>query len=190
MWNDLIAFARSSPGTLVVPVDPHIGETAIDATVAESAGCDVLKDFTAVAQWIIANDGGRRLVVGTFLYADGALFSRLAAAADVAVAAVCRARPGTALMGLCSPTEVFNVPESAQAEAKRRYATFGLHTPWERTVGAISRNRYLEQNVAEQVAGHLVQDSQVWSQGRHTRQVHSSLCAATSPVTPTSDNRS
>jgi hypothetical protein len=164
MWTSLIAYARASPGTLVLPISNSVDGAASDAAIAEAAGCDVLKDMASIVQWVL-NNSTQRLVVGTFLYADGALFSRLAAAADVVVTLLCQARPTTALMGLCSPTEVFSVPEAAQAEARSRYYSITVHTPWERAIGVVSRHRYLEQNAAEIAGDHLVQDSQVWSQG-------------------------
>ena len=105
-------------------------------------------------------------MLGSFLYADGSLFARLAAAADAVVAAVCAALPSTALAGLCSPTEVFSVPAAASAAARARHAALSLHTPWERALTALSRSRYLDPNVATNVGGVLVQDSLVWQQAR------------------------
>ena len=82
-------------------------------------------------------------IVGTFLYADGGIFLRLSAAADAVTKAICVARPDTAMISLCSPTEVFTVPAEASEAANNRYESFTLHTPWERAVGSLSGNRYV-----------------------------------------------
>lgn len=180
MWAELVAFAEATPGRLIIPTRTDSGR-----------GCDVLSDFSTVAEWIVETAAtyapGRRICLGTFLYADGGTFARLAVAADAVTAAVCAARPDTAHVSLCSPTECFSVPEEARAEAARRYSTVSVHTPWMRAVEAISRKRYLERNtpqrilrttaaaaaeekqegdhsvVKEEVA--FLQDSYVWQQG-------------------------
>ena len=51
------------------------------------------------------HSGASYFVLGTFLYADGGIFLRLSAAADAVTKAICVARPDTAMISLCSPTE-------------------------------------------------------------------------------------
>jgi len=171
MWEDLVTFAKASPGRLVVPTR---GETP-----AAARGCDMLVDFSAMSQWIVKTaeqvSPGRRICLGTFLYADGGIFPRLAVAADALAIAVCAARPDTALMSLCSPTECYAVPEEARAEAAKRYAALSVHTPWMRAVETVSAGRYLQRNAPRLVvaakgdggdgSGGYLQDSYVWSQG-------------------------
>ena len=163
MWDALSQYARQTPGTLVIPMSHNSPENI--------RGCDILSDFEAIARWIVKNSRGKRIVIGGFLYADGALFSRIAVAADAVIDAVCTLRSDTALISLCSPTEVFSVPKAANEEATQRYTALSIHTPWLRAVGLLSKQRYLEQNVPEQIHAEgtddvfLLQDSQVWQQG-------------------------
>ena len=166
LWEKLIEHAKSTNGTLIMP--KRLGSSTI--------GCNVLTEFIHIAEWIlnVANEQcpGKRIVVATFLYADGALFSRLAVAADAIAAAILSKRPDTALQSLCSPTECFSVPIEANKEASRRYHSLSVHTPWMRLVETISMGRYLERNAPLRVMGvkesgrlHLLQDSFVWQQG-------------------------
>lgn len=160
MWRSLTLFALTTPGTLVMPLK-QVGGSPV-------RGCNMLSDFGDVAAWIVSESRGRghrRLVLGCFLYADGGLFSRITAAADVVTNVVCEMCPDACLISLCSPTEVFSVPREAAREASRRFNSLTLHTPWERAVGMASRGRYLEQNRAVPAHGILLQDSLVWSQG-------------------------
>jgi hypothetical protein len=75
MWAALEEFAAASPGKLIIPTSTsstgNVGgkDEAVD-------GCNVLTDFEGVADWIVGNSGGSRIVLGSFLYADGALFAR------------------------------------------------------------------------------------------------------------------
>ena len=104
VWNRLIAYAETTNGTLLIPV----------RKAREDAGCNVLTEFLDIALWILEvadrRTSGKRIVMATFLYADGAVFSRLAVAADAIARAVIAKRPDTALQSLCSPTECFSVP--------------------------------------------------------------------------------
>ena len=166
VWNRLIAYAETTNGTLLIPV----------RKAREDAGCNVLTEFLDIALWILEvadrRTSGKRIVMATFLYADGAVFSRLAVAADAIARAVIAKRPDTALQSLCSPTECFSVPSEANEEASRRYESFDVHTPWMRAVETLSMGRYLERNQPLRVRGaegservHLLQDSFVWQQG-------------------------
>ena len=159
MWNNLTNYAETTCGTLVCPLSEN-----------NVRGCDILTDFEAISRWIIECSIGKRIVIGSFLYADGGLFVRIAVAADALIKAVCKVRKDTALINLCTPTAVFVVPKEANAEATRRYNELSIHTPWKRAVETLSNNRYLEQNapmkiVADNGDEFLLQDSQVWQQG-------------------------
>lgn len=169
-WAPLVAYARASPGRLIVPV--AVGDSSRlsgvpeeDEELCAAAGADVLVNWAEIAKWMVTSAGSQRLVIGSYLYADAGLFTRISMAADAIVSAVCAARPDTALASICSPTEVFSVPAEANAEARRRYRTWNVHTPWQRAFGAASGYRYLEENIPQNVNGHLIQDSQCWQQG-------------------------
>jgi hypothetical protein len=161
MWDSLADYAKTTCGTLVVPMSE--GDSV--------RGCDILTDFESIARWIVRQSKNKRIVIGGFLYADGGLFTRIAVAADVVINAVCRARTDTALVSLCSPTEVFSVPKEANEEARRRYEALSIHTPWKRAVEILSSARYLQQNAPQKIDANngvdsfLLQDSQVWQQG-------------------------
>ena len=197
VWRRLIAVARASPGRLVVPVraahgrppPPGPGPDAGPDTpewLTEHGGCDLLADAPAVAAWIATQAPSSPLVVGTYVYLDGALFARVAAASDAILAAVCAARggaraaAGVTIAHLLSPTEAHVVPEEAAAAARARGQQLSLHSVWEQPIRVLSRERYLEPNrptAVPQADGSLpplrVQDSFVWQQVRMKRAHHS-----------------
>lgn len=134
-----------------------------------------------VTEWLVNRVApGKQLVLGSYVYLDGALFTRVAVATDAITATVLqrrgpwgRGQGGVALAHLCSPTEVHFVPAAARAAAMKRYSDVGVNTLWEKPVEVLSRGRYLERNQATEVkcglgkdsGRHLyVQDSIVWSQ--------------------------
>ena len=176
-WQRLVAHARATAGTLVVPVPANIRDVdgaspQNDARVCEAAGVDLMRDAPAAARWVLAHapHGGARLAIGSFVYLDGGAFVKVAAAADAVIEAVCAARGDparTAVCSLCSPTEVHFPPLEARAAARAAFASRPLPGAlWEGPLRTLSRGRYLAANDAEEVgSGLLMQDSVVWQQG-------------------------
>jgi hypothetical protein len=125
IWERVLAAARSSGGTLVVPVahggpgQPQAPES--DDALAQRAGLDLISDVPAVAGWLAAVDGP--LVLGHYVYADGGTNVRLSAAVDALTVRLQAERDDVALAFLATPTDVFAVPADAVAQSVRGYAT-------------------------------------------------------------------
>jgi hypothetical protein len=144
--------ARRSAGTLLVPVaagDPgearpqaadgealaqragldltdialvhQAGLDLTDDALAQRAGLDLTNDAPAVADWLAAAEGP--LVLGNYVYADGAANVRVSSAVDALTVRLQAARPDVALAFLATPTDVFAVPGDAVAQSARAYAT-------------------------------------------------------------------
>ena len=73
------------------------------------------------ADWLAAMDGP--LVLGNYVYADGAANVRLCSAVDALTVRLRAGRGDTALAFLATPTDVFAVPAEAVAQSARAYAT-------------------------------------------------------------------
>jgi hypothetical protein len=125
IWERLLDTARRSGGTLLVPVaaDNASGQAQpeSDGDIAQRAGLDLITDVPAVADWLAAVDGP--LVLGNYVYADGAANVRLAAAVDALTMRLQSDRDDLALAFLATPTDVFAVPAEAVAQSVRAYAT-------------------------------------------------------------------
>jgi hypothetical protein len=118
IWERVLAEARRAAGTLLVPVAaPRAGE----ADLARQAGLDLTGDVPAVADWLCGFDGP--LVLGNYVYADGAANVLLSSAVDALTVRVAAARADVALAFLATPTDVFAVPADAVDQAARAYAT-------------------------------------------------------------------
>jgi hypothetical protein len=129
IWARLLTAARASAGTLLVPVaaagaagggtDPEA-----DGRLAQQAGADLVSDVASAADWLAAEDtGAGSLVLGNYVYADGADHVRVAAAVDALTVRVQARRAGVALAFLATPTDVFAVPADAVAQAGRAWAS-------------------------------------------------------------------
>src|SRR3984957_6165622 len=109
IWERVLTDAQRSAGTLVVPA------AAGDGDLAQRAGLDLIADIPAVADWLAAVDGP--LVLGNYVYADGAANVMLASAVDALTVRLTAARGDAALAFLATPPAVFAVPAPARALA-------------------------------------------------------------------------
>ena len=125
IWARVLEMARRSAGTLLVPVtnqesvrpDPPAPD---GEGLAQRAGLDLTDDAPAVADWLAAAEGP--LVLGNYVYADGAANVRVSSAVDALTLRLQAARPDVALAFLATPTDVFAVPGDAVAQSARAYA--------------------------------------------------------------------
>ena len=111
LWERLATDARQRGGRLLVPVQ--------DADSLASAGVDLTTAVPRAAAWL-ASLGGP-LVVGNYVYADGADNVRVSTAVDVLTTDLLARRDDVALSFLATPTDVFAVPREAVEHATRCY---------------------------------------------------------------------
>lgn len=115
IWTRLLGVARRSAGQLVLPT--RSGEAD-----PRAAGVDLLADAPMIAAWLADVAGSDQLVVGNYVYADGATNVRVSTAVDVLSTQLRADRPDTALAFLATPTDVFAVPGDAVRQSTAAYA--------------------------------------------------------------------
>jgi hypothetical protein len=113
IWERVLGLR--SAGTILVPVGGTDAEP-----LARRAGADLVAEVPAVADWLAALPG--HLVLGNYVYADGAANVRVSVAVDVLTARLQDARDDVALGFLATPTDVFAVPGEAVEHSVRAYA--------------------------------------------------------------------
>lgn len=111
VWERVSDTAVAGAGTVVAPA------------VEGRPGADLLADVPALADWLAAQPG--TLVVGNYVYADGATNVRVSTAVDELSRRLLEARDDTALAFLATPTDVFAVPGEAVEQALAGYAGRG-----------------------------------------------------------------
>lgn len=101
-------------GTLVVPVRP-----GGPAPLPRRAGTDLLQEVPALAEWLASLE--QPLVIGNYVYADGADNVRVSVAVDSLTTRLQAELDDVALAFLATPTDVFAVPADAVAQSTRNY---------------------------------------------------------------------
>jgi hypothetical protein len=121
IWQRVLERARRSAGTLLVPVaDRDTVPPPDDEALAQCAGLDLTGEVPVVADWLAGVEGP--LVLGNYVYADGADNVRVASAVDALTVRLRASRGDVALAFLATPTDVFAVPADAVAQSARAYA--------------------------------------------------------------------
>jgi hypothetical protein len=143
LWQPLLDAARRSAGTLHVPVAATADRD--DTRAADSAGADLLTELPDIARWLSGHEG--RLVVGNYVYADGATNLRLSVAVDALTERLRAQHADVAVAGLATPTDVFAVPRDAveHSVAAYRARSAGRRLAG-RTLRALSAGKLLQPN--------------------------------------------
>jgi hypothetical protein len=150
LWERVLKTARQGAGTLEVPITAGAAKTSevtglageAGAGLAQRAGLDLAADLPTVADWLATIEGP--LVLGNYVYADGAANVRVASAVDALTVRLQANRPDLALAFLATPTDVFAVPPEAVEESRRRFATRPMSAKLARTAtgGRLFREAY------------------------------------------------
>lgn len=133
-WLELIQHARSSGGTLLIPIlKSRVPEGSIslsDEVIAQNAGLDICEDAEALAGWVaaLATTRRERIVLGQYAYAPGAKHILVQAVQDALAAAICDRLPANrvALAWLATPTDSTAVPADVLQDSLERFASRGL----------------------------------------------------------------
>ncbi len=124
IWARVLDMAHRSGGTLEIPVaDREAAQrsgASDDDSLAQNAGLDLAGDIPTAADWIASVDGP--LVLGNYVYADGAANVRVSSAVDALTVRLQAARPDVTLAFLATPTDVFAVPDDAVEQSRRAFA--------------------------------------------------------------------
>eukprot|EP01059_Diplonema_ambulator_P003043 TRINITY_DN1269_c0_g1_i1.p1 TRINITY_DN1269_c0_g1~~TRINITY_DN1269_c0_g1_i1.p1 ORF type:complete len:516 (+),score=133.27 TRINITY_DN1269_c0_g1_i1:63-1550(+) len=110
----LIDDAKQTSGTLLVP------------TIDDKLGADVLTQVPEIINWCCSLPSDKTLVIGSYIYLDGEAHVRASIASDLIGQGVVKARKGTILAYLGSPSIAHSFAKEAHQDAAERYDSAGL----------------------------------------------------------------
>jgi hypothetical protein len=114
VWSRVLDTTTRGAGRTLLPV-----ETGTEGSLHQHTGADLVSEVPVVAEWLAALPG--RLVLGNYVYADGADNVRVSMAVDALTTRLLETRDDAALAFLATPTDVFAVPGDAVEQSTRTY---------------------------------------------------------------------
>jgi len=127
VWKMLVTKARDSPGKLIFPLTKTQKQCKTDNELFEAAGCNLLEQPAQISNWLVDLEPKKELTIGFYGYLDGGMHVKLAMAGDAVMKKVSAMRStDTAFAYLCSPTDVFQYPESARNAMDENYTDASL----------------------------------------------------------------
>ncbi|WP_323791606.1 hypothetical protein [Nocardioides sp.] len=121
--------------------------TVVAPALEGRPGADLLADVPTLADWLGEQPG--TLVLGNYVYADGATNVRVSMAVDELSRRLLETRDDTALAFLATPTDVFAVPGEAVDQALAAYAGRGRFSKgFGRPLRTVSGGRLLQRPYA------------------------------------------
>jgi hypothetical protein len=143
LWSRLLETAQRYGGRLHMPVPVSKARASLNP---DFLGADLLHQLPAVAQWLASQPG--RLVLGNYVYADGATNVRVSVAVDALTTHLAKAAPDLTLAFLATPTDVFAVPGEAVAHSTRNYDEPTRLRRLRRPLRMVSAGKLLRRNYA------------------------------------------
>lgn len=122
VWERLLSVAQRSAGRFTFPLKKPQSQCADAKELAQNAGANLITQAPEIANWIASLYPDKKLVLGSYVYLDSAMFVKVSVACDAIMDRVLRARPSTALAMLGTPTDVYVVPEAAQKTARANHS--------------------------------------------------------------------
>jgi hypothetical protein len=159
LWTRLLETAQRYGGRLRLPVPVGKATASVNPDLA---GADLLHQLPAVARWLETQPGS--LVLGNYVYADGATNVRVSVAVDALTEHLLSRRDDLMLAFLATPTDVFAVPGEAVAHSSAAYAEPTGLRRMRRPLRVVSAGRLLRRNYAPGVDPGIC-DSLVAQQG-------------------------
>lgn len=145
LWTRVLDVARKGSGRLTMPVRRDRAGTDL----ATSAGADLLTELPELTAWLAETDGP--LVLGDYVYADGATNLRVAMGVDALTEELLARRSDVALAFLATPTDVFAVPAEAVEHAASGFGQRGALRRMRLPLRAVSGGRLLQRNYPDAV---------------------------------------
>ncbi len=133
-WRELIQFARTSAGELLIPVSStqQVSNDSTDEQIAAIAGINFVDEIEQAASWI--HDLSRldaRLVLASYAYVGGSKQIIAQAAQDALIAIACEnlAKAKVALSWLATPLDIVNAEPPI---AEKQFAAYAIRSAVEK----------------------------------------------------------
>jgi hypothetical protein len=119
VWHKILNTVLQGNATLYAPALKPVAADASITQLAESLGVNLLTHTPEIAKWLLQFD--ERLDLAAIAYLDGEKHVRVSMAMDCIMQYVSEHKPDSSLMYMCTPTDVYAVPENIIKATEQKY---------------------------------------------------------------------
>jgi hypothetical protein len=143
IWKRLIEAVRESSATITFPLKTEQSLLKSDDDLFNAAGADLFTQTPEIKNWLMTVHPGKPLTIGGYAYLDGALHVQVSLAMDAISHSLYKNRPNVSLAYLCSPTDVFVIPDAARDAMQ---ANFKSAPQWQNLISKLTSGKFLRKN--------------------------------------------
>jgi hypothetical protein len=148
IWKRLIEHIRTTSATITFPINKPEKDIKNDEDLYQAAGGDLFNQTPEIKNWLLKVHEGKPITVGGYAYLDGALHVQVSLAMDAIMEALYKTRKNVSLAYLCSPTDVFVIPDAARDAMVKNLERAPL---WQKLISVITGGRLLKKNALPKV---------------------------------------
>lgn len=120
VWGKILDTIQHGNATLYAPsVEALSAETPV-SVLKEKLGANLLTQVPEIAQWLVQNP--HQLDLAAIAYLDGEKHVRVSVAMDAIMQYVSAQKADTSLMYMCTPTDVYAVPEEVIKASEQKFS--------------------------------------------------------------------
>ena len=120
VWGKVLDTIQHGNATLYAPsVEALSAETPV-SVLKEKLGANLLTQVPEIAQWLVQNP--HQLDLAAIAYLDGEKHVRVSVAMDAIMQYVSAQKADTSLMYMCTPTDVYAVPEEVITASEQKFS--------------------------------------------------------------------
>ncbi|OTG65535.1 hypothetical protein [Acinetobacter silvestris] len=119
IWNKILTTIKSGNATLYAPSLEHVDADTPINQLKTKLGINLLTHIPEIAHWLAQNPN--KLDLAAIAYLDGEKHVRVSMAMDSIMTYVSEQKPDSSLMYMCTPTDVYAVPEEVIAGSIQKF---------------------------------------------------------------------
>ncbi len=145
VWGKILDTVSAGNATLYAPCTEKLDtDTAIDL-LKEKLGANLLTQIPEIAQWLLQFE--KDLDLAAIAYLDGEKHVRVSMAMDAIMQHVSAEKANTSLMYMCTPTDVYAVPQEVIEASTQKYkARSKAHSLISKGIATLSRESFFQKN--------------------------------------------
>lgn len=151
IWHKILTTIKAGNATLYAPSLQPLDAAAPIHTLKNQLGINLLTHIPEIAHWLVENP--QQLDLAAIAYLDGEKHVRVSMAMDSIMSYVSAQKPNSSLMYMCTPTDVYAVPEEVITGSIRQSVNRSkIEKTVSKGISILSRKQFFKANSQQLIA--------------------------------------